>query len=104
MTAKMPSDLRFCWVGLTGFEPATPSSRTKCATKLRYSPWVLCESSVSLSKPAGPAQVGSRTGQSGSAGQAGVSVTRVASGRQQKRIGANGEVPRPADTCSQDGR
>jgi hypothetical protein len=25
-------------VGATGFEPATPSSRTKCATKLRYAP------------------------------------------------------------------
>lgn len=25
-------------VGLAGFEPATPSSRTRCATKLRYSP------------------------------------------------------------------
>ena len=23
---------------MTGFEPATPSSRTKCATKLRYIP------------------------------------------------------------------
>ena len=29
-----------CWrmVGMTGFEPAAPSSRTKCATKLRYIP------------------------------------------------------------------
>lgn len=25
-------------VGMTGFEPATPSSRTKCATGLRYIP------------------------------------------------------------------
>lgn len=25
-------------VGITGFEPATPSSRTKCATKLRHIP------------------------------------------------------------------
>ena len=25
-------------IGMTGFEPATPSSRTKCATKLRYIP------------------------------------------------------------------
>lgn len=25
-------------VGMTGFEPATPSSLTKCATKLRYIP------------------------------------------------------------------
>ena len=25
-------------VGMTGFEPAAPSSRTKCATKLRYIP------------------------------------------------------------------
>lgn len=26
------------FIGMTGFEPATPSSRTKCATKLRYIP------------------------------------------------------------------
>lgn len=25
-------------VGMAGFEPATPSSRTRCATKLRYIP------------------------------------------------------------------
>ena len=25
-------------VGVAGFEPATPSSRTKCATRLRYTP------------------------------------------------------------------
>ena len=28
-------------VGMTGFEPATPSSRTRCATKLRYIPKAL---------------------------------------------------------------
>ena len=27
-------------VGLAGFEPATPASRTQCATKLRYNPLV----------------------------------------------------------------
>lgn len=26
-------------VGVAGFEPATPSSRTRCATRLRYTPW-----------------------------------------------------------------
>ncbi len=31
------SDLRFC-VELRGFEPLTPSMRTRCATGLRYSP------------------------------------------------------------------
>jgi hypothetical protein len=25
-------------VGAAGFEPATPSSRTRCATRLRYAP------------------------------------------------------------------
>ena len=25
-------------VGVAGFEPATPSSRTRCATRLRYTP------------------------------------------------------------------
>src|SRR5262245_20673712 len=62
MLPKMLVDLRVCVVGLTGFEPATPSSRTKCATKLRYSPWVLCESAASLSKRVRPTQVGSCTG------------------------------------------
>jgi hypothetical protein len=28
----------FFFVGVTGFEPATPSSRTKYATGLRYTP------------------------------------------------------------------
>jgi hypothetical protein len=27
------------WVELRGFEPLTPSMRTRCATGLRYSPW-----------------------------------------------------------------
>jgi hypothetical protein len=26
------------WVELRGFEPLTPSMRTRCATRLRYSP------------------------------------------------------------------
>ena len=30
-------------VGMTGFEPAAPSSRTKCATKLRYIPLLSCQ-------------------------------------------------------------
>src|ERR1700676_2821462 len=28
----------FLLVGVAGFEPATPSSRTRCATRLRYTP------------------------------------------------------------------
>ena len=31
--------MRFLVVGVTGFEPATSSSRTKRATKLRYTPF-----------------------------------------------------------------
>ena len=30
--------VQFYRIGMTGFEPAAPSSRTKCATKLRYIP------------------------------------------------------------------
>jgi hypothetical protein len=33
----MASDLRR-WVELRGFEPLTPSMRTRCATRLRHSP------------------------------------------------------------------
>jgi hypothetical protein len=32
------SDLRFCGVGVAGFEPTASSSRTKRATKLRHTP------------------------------------------------------------------
>jgi hypothetical protein len=42
-------DLRFR-VELRGFEPLTPSMRTRCATGLRYSPW----NSGQPSKPSGP--------------------------------------------------
>ena len=38
-----------CSVGLTGFEPATSSSQTKRATKLRHSPPIPCVA------PTGPA-------------------------------------------------
>ena len=27
-----------CFIGVTGFEPTTPSSLTKCASQLRYTP------------------------------------------------------------------
>ncbi len=30
-------------VGETGFEPATPASQTRCATRLRHSPWSHCD-------------------------------------------------------------
>ena len=73
-------------VGLTGFEPAASSSRTRRATKLRHSPI------------AGPAQPGDKHGRAyrlagaapnpGQAG-AGVSVSRVASGRQATRNGVS---------------
>jgi hypothetical protein len=36
-TTLQGADLRF-WVELRGFEPLTPSMRTRCATGLRYSP------------------------------------------------------------------
>src|ERR1700761_7995369 len=40
-------------------------------------------------------------GRRGYAAARGTSVSMVASGRQANRAGAQGEVPRPADTCSQ---
>src|SRR5215475_3309425 len=39
--ASAPGQNSKCWkgmVGVAGFEPATPSSRTRCATRLRYTP------------------------------------------------------------------
>ena len=41
------SDLHFL-VELRGFEPLTPSMRTRCATGLRYSPWDGCQRSKDL--------------------------------------------------------
>src|SRR5215475_571409 len=39
-------------VGVAGFEPATPSSRTRCATRLRYTPTVsLRESGLIAAAP-----------------------------------------------------
>ena len=40
------------WVELRGFEPLTPSMRTRCATGLRYSPWTASQRSKSGVLPA----------------------------------------------------
>ena len=39
-------------VGVAGFEPATPSSRTRCATRLRYTPPAGRGSSMAMCRPA----------------------------------------------------
>lgn len=86
-----PSQSGFPLVGVTGFEPATSSSRTMRATKLRHTPnspdWVRAEWQSSRTPPPQPFGPG-------------VSVSSVTSGGQANRYGANGEVPTPADTCS----
>ena len=38
-------------VELRGFEPLTPSMRTRCATGLRYSPWNACQPSKDSGLP-----------------------------------------------------
>ncbi len=38
-------------IGMTGFEPAAPSSRTKCATKLRYIPSQKWHCKLRISQP-----------------------------------------------------
>ncbi len=38
LIGKTGPELVFCLVGVAGFEPTTSSSRTKRATKLRYTP------------------------------------------------------------------
>ncbi len=38
--AKSPASPLLSMVGATGFEPATPWSQTKCATKLRHAPTI----------------------------------------------------------------
>ncbi len=88
--------LRDHMVGLTGFEPAASSSRTKRATKLRHSPKPM---ETVPERPACARIGGLPTRQNGAAGPR---VSRVASGRHQKRTGAKGDVPAPAETCSHD--
>ena len=84
-------------VGVTGFEPAASSSRTTRATKLRHTPkaWEVYRSELG-------ALTGVRPGSAEAQEPFGSSVSRVASGRQHSRIGAYGEVPAPAETCSQE--
>ena len=40
-------------VGAAGFEPATPSSRTRCATRLRYAPMKAPRYSAATVEPQG---------------------------------------------------
>ena len=78
-------------VGVTGFEPATSSSRTTRATKLRHTPKAprADEQSIRVARYQ-PFESGA------------VSVSTVTSGGQANRYVANGELPMPADTCSQE--
>jgi hypothetical protein len=103
----MPSDL----VGVGRFELPASSSRTKRAAKLRYTPPPvpllgagrtldsLAEAETRSGPPAHP-HPGLSAGQPESRG---TRVSRLASGRQANLAGAQGDVPRPAETCSQAG-
>src|SRR6478735_3650766 len=85
-------------VGVTGFEPAASSSRTTRATKLRHTPKAV----ASLLERIGCSEPGFRHPPEGAQELFGSRVSRVASGRQNSRIGAYGEVPAPAETCNHD--
>ena len=102
-------------VGVTGFEPAASSSRTKHATKLRHTPQsnrfsipVAVQRFVgtgggqpSCPPPGHAIARGSADNSADTAAEPsgpGTSVNSVASGRQQKRIGVYGPVPTPALT------
>lgn len=50
-----------CLVELRGFEPLTPSMRTRCATGLRHSPWLRRTASGSARRPS--IRVSARSGQ-----------------------------------------
>ena len=76
----------FSYVGVTGFEPATSSSRTKRATKLRHTP---VERLPSLRVRGPGLQNGFPVRLDGPVGYAtAVRVSSVASGGQAKRTGA----------------
>ena len=88
-------------VGLTGFEPAASSSRTRRATKLRHSPIALAEVRREQRQPYPSATAAPKSARA--AQSRAVSVSSVASGRQATAgAGRTGLVPRPAETCSQD--
>ncbi len=63
---KHGSDLRV-WVELRGFEPLTPSMRTRCATGLRYSPKTGSQRSKHPHQPGPPARSQSHPGTRGPA-------------------------------------
>jgi hypothetical protein len=75
-------------VGLTGFEPAASSSRTRRATKLRHSPTFArvetLTSNASIPEPAEPLEIDPPGGPA-SPQLRGTSVISVASGRQATR-------------------
>src|SRR6266568_241067 len=48
-------------VGVAGFEPATPSSRTRCATRLRYTP-IFARGAYIASRPRRPQAQGALIG------------------------------------------
>ena len=78
-------------VGVTGFEPATSSSRTTRATKLRHTPKAPRADEQSI-----------RVARDQPFESEAVSVSTVTSGGQANRYVANGELPIPADTCNQE--
>ncbi len=100
------------WVGVAGFEPAASSSRTKRAAKLRYTPPArdLTGTARDFDSLAERGTARARLGTSRAGGpepgadqpeSRGTRVSRLASGRQANRTGAYGDVPSPAETCSQ---
>jgi hypothetical protein len=93
---KTSPELVLLRVGVAGFEPTASSSRTKRATKLRHTP-----RRAEQYYPTAPAKQIRYPRDHKAAGQRGINVSTEASGRQAKRIGAVGWVPRPAETCSQ---
>ena len=79
-------DLRDTMVGLTGFEPAASSSRTRRATKLRHSPIARVDRSRPRARRAYPSADGPSKSGSTAAGQA------ARDERQQGRLGAAGDA------------
>ena len=87
----IPSQSGLPLVGVTGFEPATSSSRTTRATKLRHTPKAPRADEQSI-----------RVARDQPFESEAVSVSTVTSGGQANRYVANGELPIPADTCNQE--
>src|SRR6516165_3508880 len=87
-------------VGVAGFEPATPSSRTRCATRLRYTPpegrsYNPCPRTAASYRPPMTAQAATQVIE---AGEGAIAPGAAAVERAARTLAAGGLVAFPTET------